>query len=298
MRKVVLFCIVRYSLAMDPQNNISVLFLGDVIGKPGRRVIKQYLAEHAPKAHLIIANAENAAHGFGTTESNLQELRDAGVQAFTGGNHTFDRKEIFEFIDQQQNVIRPANYPDGTPGQGACIVELEDGVKVGMINLLGRVFMEPLESPFLVAEKLIEKMSEETNIIIVDMHAEATAEKIALGLYLDGRVSAVVGTHTHVQTADERILPGGTAFLTDAGCCGPIDGVIGMDKAAVFRRMVKQLPSRFEVAEGPAMVNGVLFEIDNVTGKAKSIRRIQFKEEVERADQSASADASELSQIV
>ncbi|MBS1953042.1 MAG: TIGR00282 family metallophosphoesterase [Cyanobacteria bacterium SZAS-4] len=277
---------------------MSVLFLGDVIGKPGRRVIKQYLAGHAPKADLIIANAENAAHGFGTTESNLQELRDAGVQAFTGGNHTFDRKEIFEFIDQQQNVIRPANYPAGTPGSGSCIVEIADGIKVGLINVLGRVFMEPLESPFLVAEKLIEQLSAETKIIIVDMHAEATAEKIALGLYLDGRVSAVVGTHTHVQTADERILPNGTAFLTDAGCCGPANGVIGMDQAAVFRRMVKQLPSRFEVAEGPAMVNGVVFDIDKTTGKASAIRRVQFKEILDEAENQATTDSSKLSKIV
>lgn len=283
---------------MDLQNNISVLFLGDVIGKPGRRVIKQYLAGHAPKADLIIANAENAAHGFGTTESNLQELRDAGVQAFTGGNHTFDRKEIFEFIDQQQNVIRPANYPAGTPGLGSCIVEIAGGIKVGLINVLGRVFMEPLESPFLVAEKLIEQLSAETKIIIVDMHAEATAEKIALGLYLDGRVSAVVGTHTHVQTADERILPNGTAFLTDAGCCGPANGVIGMDQAAVFRRMVKQLPSRFEVAEGPAMVNGVVFEINKTTGQASSIRRVQFKEILDDSENQSASDSSKLSKIV
>jgi metallophosphoesterase (TIGR00282 family) len=283
---------------MDPQNNISVLFLGDVIGKPGRRVIKQYLGGHAPKADLIIANAENAAHGFGTTESNLQELRDAGVQAFTGGNHTFDRKEIFEFIDQQQNVIRPANYPEGTPGSGSCIVEIAGGIKVGIINVLGRVFMEPLESPFLVAEKLIAKLSAETNIIIIDMHAEATAEKIALALYFDGKVSAVVGTHTHVQTADERILPNGTAFLTDAGCCGPANGVIGMDQVAVFRRMVKQLPSRFEVADGPAMVNGVVFEIDKSTGKATGIRRVQFREILEDAQKQPSSDASELSKTV
>ncbi len=283
---------------MDLQNNISVLFLGDVIGKPGRRVIKQYLAGHAPKADLIIANAENAAHGFGTTESNLQELRDAGVQAFTGGNHTFDRKEIFEFIDQQQNVIRPANYPEGTPGSGSCVVEIADGVKVGIINVLGRVFMEPLESPFLVAEKLIEKLSAETNIIIIDMHAEATAEKIAMGLYFDGKVSAVVGTHTHVQTADERILPKGTAFLTDAGCCGPANGVIGMDQVAVFRRMVKQLPSRFEVADGPAMVNGVIFDIDKTTGKATGIRRVHFKEIIEDLESKPTADSSKLSTIV
>lgn len=295
---LVLISIVRYSLAMDPQNNISVLFLGDVIGKPGRRVIKRFLSEEAAKVHLIIANAENAAHGFGTTEGNLDELREAGVAAFTGGNHTFDRKEILEFIDKQQNVIRPANYPQGTPGQGSCIVELEEGLAVGIINVMGRVFMEPLESPFLVAEALVEKLRERTKVIIVDIHAEATAEKIALALYLDGRVSAVIGTHTHVQTADERILPGGTAFLTDAGCCGPTDGVIGMDKESVFRRMVKQLPSRFEVAAGPAMVNGVYLDIDSVTGKALSIRRVQFKEDVEPKEESSPANVSELSQKV
>lgn len=279
-----------YSLAMNSQNNISVLFLGDVVGKPGRRAVRQFLAGSAPKADLVVANVENAAHGFGTSESNLQELRDAGVQAFTGGNHTFDRKEIFDFIDKQQNVIRPANYPPGTPGIGSCIIELEGGSKVGLINVLGRVFMEPLESPFLVAEELVEKVSAQTNIILIDIHAEATAEKIALAMYLDGRVSAVVGTHTHVQTADERILAGGTAFLTDAGCCGPIDSVIGMDKAAVMRRMVRQLPSRFEVADGRAMVNGVLFEIDKISGKAVSVRRVHFEETFDEALQLANSE--------
>ena len=263
---------------MDLQNIISVLFLGDVIGKPGRRLIKHYLSESAPKADLIIANAENAAHGFGTTESNLDELREAGVNAFTGGNHTFDRKEIYQFIDRQQNVVRPANYPQGTPGQGACVIEVA-GIKMALINLIGRVFMEPLDSPFVVADELVAKLAEQTKIIFVDMHAEATAEKIAMGWYLDGRVSAVVGTHTHVQTADERILPGGTAYITDAGCCGPADGVIGMDKEGVFRRMIKQLPTRFEVAVGPAMINGVFLEIDKHTGKAVTIRRVHFREE-------------------
>jgi metallophosphoesterase (TIGR00282 family) len=262
---------------MALNNNLQILFLGDIIGKPGRQVVRRYLAGLTSKPDLIIANAENSAHGFGTTEANLEELRTAGVQAFTGGNHTFDRKELLEFIDKQVNVIRPANYPAGTPGKGYCIVEVADQ-KVGILNLIGRVFMEPLENPFLAADKYLPELQKETKVIIVDIHAEATAEKVALGLYLDGRVSAVLGTHTHIQTADERILPEGTAYITDAGACGPADGVIGMEKAGVFRRMIKQLPTRFEVAEGPALLCGVLLNIDSKTGKATSIERVQYRE--------------------
>jgi 2',3'-cyclic-nucleotide 2'-phosphodiesterase len=261
------------------QRSITILFLGDVIGKPGRAVIKRYLNEARPSADLIIANAENAAHGFGITQSNLVELREAGIVAFTGGNHSFDRKETLEFIDGEIDLIRPANYPEGTPGKGCCVLEFE-GVKIALLNLIGRVFMEPLRSPFAVADELLPQLKEQTNIVLVDMHAEATAEKIALGWYLDGRVSAVIGSHTHVQTADERVLPNGTAFITDVGCCGPYNGVIGMDKEAVFRRMVKQLPTRLDVAQGPAMVNGVLVEIDTETGRARSIKRVQFHEDV------------------
>ncbi len=263
---------------MGTDNNIKLLFLGDIIGKPGRRVVKEYLAKHAPPVDLIIANVENAAHGFGVSESNLQELTEAGVKVFTGGNHTFDRKEIFEFIDKTPNLLRPGNYPEGTPGNGSCIFKLSDTVQVGIINLIGRVFMEPLASPFLVADKLIEAMRAETKIIFVDFHAEATAEKVAMGWHLDGRVSAVVGTHTHVQTADERVLPNGTGYLTDAGCCGPRNGVIGMDQAAVFRRMINQLPARFEVAEGQAQLCGAIFTIDQATGKAVNVERIRYIE--------------------
>jgi metallophosphoesterase (TIGR00282 family) len=183
-----------------------------------------------------------------------------------------------EFIDGEVNLLRPANYPDGTPGKGCCVVEAA-GVKIGILNVMGRVFMEPLRSPFTVADELLPQLKEQTNVILVDMHAEATAEKIALGWYLDGRVSAVIGSHTHVQTADERVLPGGTAYITDVGCCGPYNGVIGMEKEAVFRRMVKQLPTRLDVAQGPAMVNGVLIEIDAETGRARSIKRVQFHED-------------------
>ena len=251
---------------MSTSRNIKLFFLGDVVGRPGRQVIKTFLTRNPNFADLIIANVENAAHGFGTSEANLEELRSVGVGVFTGGNHTFDRKEIFEIVDKQDNVLRPANYPDGTPGKGYCLVNITDDIKVAVINVLGRVFMEPLRSPFAVVDELIEKAKESTNIIFVDFHAEATAEKVAMGWYLDGRVSAMVGTHTHVQTADERILPGGTAYLTDAGCCGPRDGVIGMDKESVFRRMVKQLPARFDVAAGPAIMCGVLYTIDSDSG--------------------------------
>lgn len=263
---------------MSLPDRISVLLLGDVIGQPGRGIVAQYLSTLDPKPDLIVANAENAAHGFGVTEKNLEELKAAGIQCFTGGNHTFDRKEIFEFIEREPLLLRPANYPKGTPGRGHCIVEAA-GARVGILNLQGRVFMEPLESPFLVADQLIPELARETNLIIVDMHAEATAEKVAIGWYLDGRVSAVIGSHTHVQTADERILPGGTAYLTDMGCCGPADGVIGMERSTVFRRFINQLPSKLEIAPGPAMLNGAMLTLDVGTGKALSISRVRYRED-------------------
>lgn len=269
--------IVGYSQAMDSNKNLTVLFLGDVIGKPGRRVVVEYLGQLVNKPDLIICNVENAAHGFGVVERHIEELTEAGVNVFTGGNHTFDQKEIFSFIDKHNNVLRPANYPEGTPGKGYCLVEA-GGVKVGILNIQGRIFMEPLDSPFMVADRLINEISKETKLIFVDMHAEATAEKVAMGWHLDGRVSILVGTHTHVQTADERILTNGTAYLTDAGCCGPTEGVIGMDRQSVFRRMINQLPARFEVAQGPAMVNGMTCTLDKTTGKALSIERVQFKQ--------------------
>lgn len=259
---------------------LKVLFFGDVIGKPGRRALLTYLKNHRPEADLIIANVENAAHGFGIQEQHVIELNQAGVMVFSGGNHTFDRKEIFDFMDKYPNLLRPANYPDGTPGRGHMLLDIAD-CKVGIINLHGRVFMEPLRSPFVIADEIINELHRETKIIFVDIHAEATAEKMAMGWYLDGRVSAVVGTHTHVQTADERILPQGTAYLTDAGACGPMNSVIGMQFDGVFRRMVKQLPSRFEVAEGPAAVCGVSVIIDKTSGKAMEISRIRFEEKID-----------------
>lgn len=259
-------------------SSITILFLGDVVGKPGRRAVSTYLAsEDRPDADVVIINAENTAHGFGLTESNVRELYDAGADILTGGNHTFDRKEIFGFMPHYPSLLRPANYPEGTPGTGFYIHTIGD-TKIAVINLLGRVFMDPMRSPFHVADELVGYARTETNIIFVDMHAEATAEKVALGWYLDGRVSAVVGTHTHVQTADERILPKGTAYITDAGCCGPMNSVIGMDFDAVFRRLVQQLPARFEVASGQAAVSGVVLKIDKRTGRALSIERVRYEE--------------------
>jgi metallophosphoesterase (TIGR00282 family) len=263
---------------MGTEPNITILFFGDIIGKPGRRILRRYLRQVELKPDLIVANVENAAHGFGVTEQNLAELKDAGIRVFTGGNHTFDRKEIFGFIDREQHLLRPANYPDGTPGKGHCIVELESGIKVGVLNLMGRIFMEPLASPYLVADQILAILAKETKIIFVDLHAEATAEKVAMAWYIDGRASVLVGTHTHVQTADERILPQGLAYITDAGCCGPADGIIGMDRENVFRRMVQQLPCRLEVASGPAQLNGVKVIVDPESGKAISIERINKRE--------------------
>ncbi len=262
---------------MNSQPIITILFLGDVIGKPGRSIIKKYLSENPAIADVVIANVENVAHGFGVTEGHLAELKTMGIEAFTGGNHTFDRKEIFDFIDKEPRLIRPANYPEGTPGLGYCFIEVGQ-IKLAVLNLMGRVFMEPLRSPFLVSDQLLPLLSKETNLIVVDIHAEATAEKVAMGWYLDGRVSAVLGSHTHVQTADERILPAGTAYITDVGCCGPYNGVIGMAKEGVFRRLIEQLPARLEIAEGEAMLNGAKVTIDVASGKATAIERIQFRE--------------------
>ncbi len=250
------------------------------MGKPGRVLLRDYLAKELAspeKPDLVVANVENAAHGYGVSEAVLKEIESFGVTVFSGGNHTFDKKDIFDFIDKYPTLLRPANYPAGTPGKGTCVVEV-DGFKIGFLNIMGRVFMEPLQSPFAIADELLPALSEQADAIIVDFHAEATAEKVAMGWYLNGRVAAVVGTHTHVQTADERILPGGTAYITDLGCCGPADGVIGMELKGALRRLVQQLPSRLEVASGPAMINGVRIEIDRESGKAVQISRIFVRE--------------------
>lgn len=268
---------------MNTNNILKVLILGDIVGSPGRRVVKQFLELYRTYVDLVIANVENTAHGFGITKSNLDELKSYGVNVFTGGNHTFDRKEIFDFIDQEELLIRPANFPFGTPGRGYTTIVVNN-CQIGIINFLGRVFMEPLSSPFIMADEIVAQLSSVCKFILVDFHAEATAEKVAFAMYLDGRVTAVVGSHTHVQTADERILPKGTAFITDMGCCGATDGVIGMALPGVLRRMINQLPAKLDVANGQAQLCGVCVQLNMATGKACKITRIKFNEASLEAD--------------
>lgn len=254
---------------------MRVIIIGDIVGGPGRRAVKENLKSLRLelKADLVIANGENAAGGNGITKVIAQELYAAGVDVITMGNHVWDRKEILDFIDKDTRIIRPANYPNGTPGRGAFVYEL-NGYKVGVINLSGRVFLPDLDCPFRKVKELVETLRQETPNIIVDFHAEATSEKIAMGWFLDGKVSAVCGTHTHVQTADERILPEGTAYITDLGMTGPRDSVLGVQVDLVVEKFLSQMPVRFEIATGGYQLNGVLIEINQETGLASNISRI------------------------
>lgn len=256
---------------------LRVLMIGDIVGRPGRKVVRDRLKAYRHKYNLdfVLANGENAAGGVGLTKEVAEDLYSSGIDFLTMGNHTWDKKEIFTFIDHEPNIVRPANYPPGTPGRGSAVARLgKSRLKIGILNLSGRVFLASLDCPFRVADELIKELKSETNLIIVDFHAEATSEKIAMGFYLDGRVSAVLGTHTHVQTSDERILPAGTAYITDVGMTGPRDSVLGVQTDLVIRKFISQLPVRFEVAEGIAQFNAVLMELDENTGKAIKIERI------------------------
>lgn len=258
---------------------MNILFIGDIVGRPGRRVVQHFLpellAEKAPD--VVIANAENAAGGLGATPEILDELRKLGIQGFTMGNHTWRKKTIFRVMDQYP-IVRPANYPRGVPGKGSMVLTLADGRKLGVVNLLGRVFMEPYACPFTQADQELEKLRAETPVLLVDFHAEATSEKIALGWHLDGRCAAVLGTHTHVPTADTWIMPGGTAIQCDVGMCGPRDSVIGTDPDKVIHRFITGMPEKFEVATGPAFLNAVYLEVDDKTGKTRHIERIHRQE--------------------
>ena len=258
---------------------MKILFIGDIVGEPGRRAVAELLPgiKKANGVEFVIGNAENVAGGSGITPSLADELFASGLDVITSGDHVWKRKEIIERIDSDSRILRPANYPAGAPGFGSTVVKSESGVEVGIINLIGRVFMQALECPFRTAKEEIDKIKNKARIIIVDMHAEATSEKIALGWYLDGQVSAIIGTHTHVQTADEKILPGGTAFLCDAGMTGPLDGVIGRKKEQILARFLTQMPMKFEMAEGDIQLQGAVIDIDEKTGKANSIKRIQKK---------------------
>ena len=261
---------------------MRILFLGDVVGKPGRQAIRTLLPGLIGREEIdfVIANCENAAGGAGIDPRSADELLDAGVDVLTSGNHVWRKKEILAYVEAGSKLLRPANFPPGVPGQGFMVGELADGTRVGVLNLIGRVFMDSVDCPFQAVRTLLPQLLAQTSIWIVDMHAEATSEKSAMGWFLDGRVAAVLGSHTHVQTADERILPQGTAYLTDVGMCGPTESVIGVRREQVLHRFLTHMPTRFETAGGPAIVQGAIVNVDRSTGRALGIRRLQ--ERVER----------------
>jgi len=257
---------------------MNILCIGDIVGSPGREAVEKLLPtlKEEYKIDLVTANAENAAGGLGLTSRLAKEIFKMGCDALTLGDHVWDKDELREFLSSTDNIIRPANFPQETPGKGWCVVDTASGQKVGIINLLGRVFMRyNVNCPFKELKNLVEKIKEQTKVIVVDMHAEATSEKVALGHFIDGEVSAVVGTHTHVQTADEKILPQGTAYITDLGMTGPQDSVIGQKKEIIIQRFLTTLPEKFQVATDDIMLSGVVVEIDEHTGKARSIARVQ-----------------------
>lgn len=255
---------------------MRVLMIGDIVGRPGRRVTAALLprlrAEFAPD--LVLANGENAAGGMGITAEAGHQLLEIGIDVLTLGNHTFRQKEVSQFLEECPVVIRPANYPPGAPGRGATVVSAGPSTSVAIVNLMGRTFMDPLDCPFRAADRTLKELEGKASCVIVDMHAEATSEKIAMGYYLDGRVAAVLGTHTHVATADERILGGGTAYITDCGMTGPVDSVLGIKPDLILRRFVTGLPTRFQIAGGPAALSGVIVDVDEDTGRATRIERI------------------------
>ena len=258
---------------------MRILFIGDIVGAPGRRIVKDRLADiiAQQKIDLAIANCENAASGFGITPRLAEELFGAGAEVLTGGNHIWDRKEIFDFFPHETRLLRPANFPPGVPGNGLYIGTARNGAGYAVLNLQGRTFMAPIDCPFRSAEHELERIPPEIKIIIVDMHAETTSEKQAMGWFLDGKVSAVIGTHTHVATADQRVLPGGTAFITDVGMTGPHDSIIGMEKQGIIQRFLNGLPARFEVAEGDVQMHTALIDVDESTGRARSVEHLVFR---------------------
>ncbi|RDW19551.1 TIGR00282 family metallophosphoesterase [Oceanobacillus arenosus] len=260
---------------------MKILFIGDVVGSPGREMVQEYLPKLKDKYHpnLTIINGENAAAGKGITEKIYKQFLEWGAQVVTMGNHTWDKKEIFEFIDDAKNMIRPANFPEGNPGKGIVFINI-NGIEVAVINMQGRTFLPAIDDPFRKIDELIDEAKKRTNIIFVDFHGEATSEKQAFGWYIDGRVSAVVGTHTHTQTADERILPAGTAYITDVGMTGPYDGILGVEREAVIKRFLTSLPVRFETTkEGRTQLNGFFVTIDDSSGKATKVERIMINED-------------------
>jgi len=260
---------------------VNLLFLGDIVGQPGRRAVRELLprlrAEHA--VSVVVANGENSAGGSGITPKTAEEIFAAGVDVITSGDHLWDQKEVTGLLESEPRFLRPLNYPPGTPGQGGRVFRLDGQPPFAVVNVQGRVFMAALEDPFRLLQSEIPRLRRETPVILVDVHAEATSEKIALARMLDGQVSAVIGTHTHVQTADARVLTGGTAFMTDVGMCGPWDSVIGVKKELVLERFLSQRPVQFEPARRDVWLQGAIVDIDDSTGKARSIERVQEKDE-------------------
>jgi hypothetical protein len=257
---------------------MHLLFIGDIVGRPGRDLVRLGLAAIVERhdIDLVIANAENSAGGFGITREIGEELLDRGVDVMTSGNHIWDKREALEYIGTEPRLLRPANFPDGAPGRGSYLARTRTGQGVGVVNVMGRIYMSPLDDPFAVAVREIESLRARCRVVFVDFHAEATSEKLAMGWHLDGRATAVVGTHTHVQTADEQLLPGGTAYITDVGMTGPHDGIIGVEREAALSRFLTGLPSRFDTATGNPRLHAVVVDADEVTGKARSITRLSL----------------------
>jgi hypothetical protein len=257
---------------------MKILMIGDIVGKAGRQALRglleKIIADH--EIEFTIANGENAAGGMGITPPIAMEILDQGVDVITSGNHIWAKKEIIPFLNEESRILRPANYPVHVPGKGAGVFNLEDGQKVGVLNLEGRVFMKHLDCPFRIGEKETEILKKQTNIIIVDFHAEATSEKMAMGWFLNGKVSSVLGSHTHVQTCDERILNEGTAYITDIGMTGPLDSVIGIRKQVALERLLTQIPWKFDVATEEIELQGVVVDIDSKTGKSRDIKRLRI----------------------
>jgi 2',3'-cyclic-nucleotide 2'-phosphodiesterase len=259
--------------------SVNILFIGDIIGKPGRRIVREMLPSLIERfqVDLVVANGENASGGIGISVKGADELLAGGIHVLTSGNHIWKKKEIIAYIQQNPDLIRPANYPAETPGNGSVIKETRSGSRIGVLNLLGRTFMEAVDSPFQRALEERERLIKLTPIILVDFHAEATSEKAALGWFLDGKVSAVLGTHTHIQTSDERVLPQGTAYMTDVGMTGPTDSVIGIRKELAIERFLTQMPNKFEVAKRGLVLEGAVVSVDPETGRALKIIRIREK---------------------
>jgi len=257
---------------------MRILFVGDIFGKPGREIARRAIPALVERESLdfVIANVENAAAGFGVTGDIADAILGYGVDVMTTGNHVWDKKEVLDYMPRQPRLLRPANFAPGTPGRGSYVGRTRTGEPIGVVNVMGRIFMQPIDDPFAIVLKEVEAMRGRARVIVVDFHAEATSEKVAMGWHLDGRVTAVFGTHTHVQTADDRLLPKGTAYLTDAGMTGPHDSIIGVTTEIALNRFVTGMPAKFESATGPGRLNAVIVTADQATGRATAIERLNL----------------------